>query len=179
MVKVIEAHNLENKDYNGLSDAFCVVQLNNDIFRTQTICNNLSPSWQKVFQFTNVQTICDVLNVTVYDEDYEHKYEFLGRLSMPLWKVQNNQKQWYVLKDKRLRAPAQQKQPKILLEIFFTWNTFLGCQNIIKNPKMELYCQKLPKELNTPVQSINRIKAATLGLDDMLLKVLKKVKHFE
>ena len=32
--------------------------------------------------FSDVRDIHDILEITVYDEDKEHKYEFLGKVSL-------------------------------------------------------------------------------------------------
>ena len=72
-----------------------------------------------LLSFSNVKDIHDWIEVTVYDEDKDHKYEFLGKLKIPLLKVRNNERRWYSLKDKTLRKPAKGDHPQILLEMFF------------------------------------------------------------
>jgi Ca2+-dependent lipid-binding protein len=69
-----------------------------------------------------VKDIHDVLEVTVYDEDKDHKYEFLGKAKIPLLRIQNNVRRWYSLKDKKLRKNAKGENPQILLEMFFVYN---------------------------------------------------------
>lgn len=61
----------------------------------------------------------------MFDEDKEHKYEFLGKVKIPLLKIINNEKKWYMLKDKKLRRPAKGDNPMILLEMFFVYNKVL------------------------------------------------------
>ena len=63
-----------------------------------------------------------MLEVTVYDEDKDHKYEFLGKVKIPLLRIQNNVRRWYLLKDKKLRVPAKGDNPQIMLEMFFVYN---------------------------------------------------------
>ena len=43
--------------------------------------------------------------------------EFLGKIAVPLLKVEAGKKRWYVLKDKKLRCRAKGNNPKILLEM--------------------------------------------------------------
>ena len=69
-----------------------------------------------------MKDIHDWLEVTVYDEDKDHKYEFLGKVKIPLLKIRNNERRWYSLKDKTLRKPAKGDHPQILLECFFVYN---------------------------------------------------------
>ena len=178
MVKVWEARGLANTDVIGKSDPFCVVRLNNDRFVTQTDCNNLSPSWGKVFQFTNITDICDVLEVTVYDENYDHKYDFLGRLKIPLLRMENDKKKWYALKGKYLRCHAKGMQPSILLECYFIYNKPLSLLTIIKSPRQEIFHQELPKKLNSPTHSVNRIRSVTSkGIDiEKIISLFKRSK---
>ena len=82
-----------------------------------------------LLSFSNVKDIHDWIEVTVYDEDKDHKYEFLGKLKIPLLKVRNNERRWYSLKDKTLRKPAKGDHPQILLEMFFVYNKVFKCLN--------------------------------------------------
>ena len=43
--------------------------------------------------------------------------EFLGKLAIPLLRIEPGKKRWYVLKDKKLRCRAKGNNPKILLEM--------------------------------------------------------------
>ena len=62
------------------------------------------------------------MELTVFDEDKDHKYEFLGKVKVPLLKIRNNERKWYSLKDKTLRKPAKGDHPQILVEMFFVYN---------------------------------------------------------
>lgn len=74
------------------------------------------------FHSSDVKDIHDVLEVTVYDEDKDHKFEFLGKVKIPLLRIKNNERRWYTLKDKKLRKPAKGDNPQIQLEMFFVYN---------------------------------------------------------
>ena len=98
-----------------------------------------------------MQDIHDVLEVTVYDEDKDHKYEFLGKVDIilstffllgkvdiilrtsflhrpptqimvPLLWIRNGERKWIRLKDKSLRKRAKGDEPQILLEMNVFWN---------------------------------------------------------
>ena len=81
----------------------------------------MNPMWNKIFTFA-VKDYTSVLEVTVYDEDRHHKTEFLGKISIPLWKIKNGEKKWYHLKDRKLIRAARGNCPQILLEMELIWN---------------------------------------------------------
>lgn len=138
-MKVFRAVGLASADLGGKSDPFCVVELGNARLQTQTEYKTLCPSWQKIFTF-NVRDINNVIEITVYDEDRDHKVEFLGKVAIPLLKVKNGEKRWYALKDKKLRSRAKGNSPQILLEMTVIWNPIRGCIRTL-NPKEEKYMQ--------------------------------------
>ncbi|XP_077295551.1 multiple C2 domain and transmembrane region protein [Arctopsyche grandis] len=138
-VKVFGAKGLAAADLGGKSDPFCVLELINARLQTHTEYKTLAPNWMKIFTF-NVKDITSVLEITVYDEDHDHKVEFLGKLSLPLLNIKNGDKRWYSLKDKKMRARAKGNCPQILLEMTVIWNPIKACVRAI-NPREEKYMQ--------------------------------------
>ena len=55
-----------------------------------------------------------VLEITVFDEDRDHKVEFLGRVVIPLLRIRSGEKRWYALKDKKTYARAKGIQPQVI-----------------------------------------------------------------
>ena len=74
---------------------------------------------------SNVKDINAVLEATVYDEDRDHRVEFLGKVAIPLLRVRSGQRRWYALKDRKLHARAKGNNPQILLELNVVWNEVL------------------------------------------------------
>ncbi|CAH2001215.1 unnamed protein product, partial [Acanthoscelides obtectus] len=138
-VKVYKATGLAAADLGGKSDPFCVLELGNARLQTQTEYKTLTPQWNKIFTF-NVKDINNVLEITVFDEDRDHKVEFLGKIAIPLLRIRNNEKRWYALKDKKLRSRAKGNGPQILLEMNIVWNPIRACIRTL-NPKEEKYMQ--------------------------------------
>ncbi|XP_056638791.1 multiple C2 and transmembrane domain-containing protein isoform X6 [Diorhabda sublineata] len=138
-VRVFKAQGLASADLGGKSDPFCVLELGNARLQTQTEYKTLTPSWNKIFTF-NVKDINNVLEITVFDEDRDHKVEFLGKIAIPLLRIRNGEKRWYALKDKKLRTRAKGNGPQILLEMTIIWNPIRACIRTL-NPKEEKYMQ--------------------------------------
>ena len=78
----------------------------------------------------------EVLEITVFDDNKDHKYSFLGKVwlgiiksiclpavqvVLPLLRVRPGE-QWHFLKDKGLRKPAKGMEPRILLNIALVFN---------------------------------------------------------
>ncbi|XP_071633776.1 multiple C2 and transmembrane domain-containing protein isoform X6 [Temnothorax longispinosus] len=157
-VKVYRAQGLAAADLGGKSDPFCVLELVNSRLQTQTEYKTLTPSWQKIFTF-NVKDINSVLEVTVYDEDRDHKVEFLGKVAIPLLKIRNGEKRWYALKDKKLRGRAKGNCPQILLEMTVIWNIFRACVRTL-NPKEKKYMEPEMKfKRQVFLRNVLRLKA--------------------
>lgn len=62
---------------------------------------------------SNVKDMSSVLEITVFDEDRDHKVEFLGRLAIPLMRIHNGEKRWYALKDKKMFTRAKGNSPQV------------------------------------------------------------------
>lgn len=89
---------------------------------------------------SNVKDIHSVLEVTVYDEDRDHKVEFLGKVAVPLLRIRNGEKRWYALKDKKLYSRAKGNSPQILLQMNVMWNPVRTVAYIFELSLVELTC---------------------------------------
>lgn len=125
-VKVYGATGLAAADIGGKSDPFCVLELVNARLQTQTEYKTLTPNWNKIFTF-NIKDMTSVLDLTVFDEDRDHKVEFLGRVAIPLLRIKNGEKRWYALKDKKMftRAKGVTPQVYIIFPFMFKFNNHI------------------------------------------------------
>lgn len=69
--------------------------------------------------FSNISDVTSILEVSVMDEK---KSEVVGKISIFLLKIYNDEKKWYALKDSTLREPAKGNNPRILLEMNLHWS---------------------------------------------------------
>ncbi|KAK3913702.1 Multiple C2 and transmembrane domain-containing protein [Frankliniella fusca] len=164
-VKVFRAQGLAAADLGGKSDPFCVLELVNARLQTQTEYKTLAPQWNKIFTF-NVKDINSVLEITVYDEDRDHKVEFLGKLAIPLIRVRSGEKRWYCLKDKNLTSRAKGNNPQILLEMTVIWNQIRASIRTI-NPKEKKYMQSETKfKRQVFLRNVMRLKTLIMCVID-------------
>ncbi len=126
--------------------------------------------------FSDVKDIHDVLEITVYDEDKDHKCEFLGKVALPLLKIKNNERRWFMLKDKKLRKSAKGDNPQIYLEMFFVYNTVRASVRTF-NPKQLKYEDRSDIKFKHSVfmRNVNRVKAATADFDPEV--VLREIQY--
>ncbi|GFS95314.1 multiple C2 and transmembrane domain-containing protein 1 [Nephila pilipes] len=164
IVKVFKAQGLAAADLCGKSDPFCVVEMVNARLQTHTEYKTLTPEWNKIFTF-QITDIHSVLEVTVYDEDRDKRCEFLGKVAIPLLKVRNGEKKWYVLKDKKLRTRSK---GQILLEIYVFYNP-IRASFITFTPKEAKYMQQEQKfKRSIFVKNVNRVKMMLFGVVELL-----------
>ncbi|CCD68502.2 C2 domain-containing protein [Caenorhabditis elegans] len=137
-VKLFGAEDLVAKDFGGKSDPFAVLELVNTRVQTNTIYKTLSPSWNKIYTFA-VKDIHTCLQVTIYDEDPNNRFEFLGRVQIPLKSIRNCQKRWYGLKDEKLRKRVK---GEVLLEMDVIWNPIRAAIRTFKPKEIKYMSQE-------------------------------------
>ncbi|CAD6184133.1 unnamed protein product [Caenorhabditis auriculariae] len=139
-VKVYAATDLQAKDIGGKSDPFVVLELVNTRLQTHTEYKTLNPEWNKIFTF-KVKDVHVCLEVTVYDEDPNNKFEFLGKVAIPLLTIRNCEKRWFALKDRKLKSRVK---GEILLEMDLIWNQVRAAFRTFK-PKEHKFVQQEQK----------------------------------
>ncbi|KAI5634767.1 c2 domain-containing protein [Phthorimaea operculella] len=134
-----------NKTYDLKVDAYCVLELDNSRVQTHTVRCSCEPNWNKTYDFP-VNDITSTLDITVYDESIitSMKGETLGKISIPLLRINNEEKRWYALKDRSKKGSARGNCPRILLEMAVVWNPIKASVRVL-TPKETKYTQKPPK----------------------------------
>ncbi|UJR36030.1 hypothetical protein I4U23_028768 [Adineta vaga] len=153
-IKIYQARDLSAKDINGKSDPFCVIELDSTRLRTHTIYKTLDPVWNKSF-IIPVQDIHSILELTIYDEDMNKSTEFIGKVAIPLLAIQNGEKKWMTLKDRKCILPV-----KGIIEIEATL-IYSNLRAVIRtfNPRQVRYYQQDGKfRVAVFKQHINRVR---------------------
>ncbi|XP_017106858.2 multiple C2 and transmembrane domain-containing protein isoform X1 [Drosophila bipectinata] len=164
-VKVFGATGLAAADIGGKSDPFCVLELGNARLQTQTEYKTLTPNWNKIFTF-NVKDITQVLEITVYDEDRDHRVEFLGKLVIPLLRIKSGAKRWYTLKDKNLCVRAKGNSPQIQLELTVVWNEIRAVCRALQPKEEKLIQQEAKFKRQLFLRNVNRLKEIIMDILD-------------
>ncbi len=87
------------------------------------------------------------------------RFEFLGKLSIPLLQIESGRKRWFALKDKKQRCRAKGANPQILLELTLAWNPLRASVRTF-NPKEERYMQAAEKfKRQIFLNNVMRLKA--------------------
>lgn len=105
-----------------------------------------------------------VLEITVFDEDRDHKVEFLGRIVIPLFKIRNGEKRWYALKDKKTYTRAKGTTPQILLEMTVIWSPIRAALRALEPKEVKLVQQEAKFKRQLFLRNVTRLKALLLYL---------------
>jgi hypothetical protein len=110
-----------------------------------------------------------VLDVTVFDEDRDHKVEFLGRVMIPLLRAaaHNGEKRWYALKDKNLTTRAKGVSPQIQLEITVQWNPIRAALRVLEPKEEKLVTQEAKFKRQLFLRNVTRLKQIIMFFIDV------------
>ncbi|KOB69006.1 putative transmembrane 1 protein, partial [Operophtera brumata] len=118
-VTIIGARGLSALGISCKADAYCVLELDNSRVQTHTVSGTTDPTWDKNYTFA-VNDVTSTLDITVYDESLIN--ENLGRISVPLLRIENDEKRWYALKNRSKKTNAKGNCPRILVQMSLVWN---------------------------------------------------------
>lgn len=108
---------------------------------------------------SRVNDIHEALDVTVFDEDPHKKFEFLGRVLIPLLSIENGVKKWYTLKDKRC---VSRSKGQILLEMSLTYNPIRAGIRTVNPKETMIVAPDLKFKRSVFIRNVNRTKAIVM-----------------
>ena len=105
-----------------------------------------------------------------------YRFEFLGKLALPLLRMENGRKRWYALKDKKMRCRAKgssssssssgaNANPQILLEFELHWNRARAAIRTL-NPKEDRYmttAEKFKRQVGRNNLDVNTVCCCTFA----------------
>ncbi|KAF6718091.1 Extended synaptotagmin-1 [Oryzias melastigma] len=106
-IHLLAGQNLVPKDnrlggiMKGKSDPYVKISIGGETFTSQTINENLNPTWNEMYEVILTQLPGQELHVEVFDKDMDMKDDFMGRLKIDLKDIIDAQyaDQWYPLSD--------------------------------------------------------------------------------
>ncbi|KAF9419196.1 hypothetical protein HW555_004123 [Spodoptera exigua] len=138
-VKVIGA-----KGLYGKPNAYCTLELDNEKVQTPSVSSSAEPVWNKTYVF-NIYDVASTFELKVYDRSINSLlYDFLGRVIIPLLRINNGETCWYALKDSCKKKGARGNCPRVRLEMNIFWNPVIASLKLFR-PKQVKYITKPPK----------------------------------
>ncbi|GBP88380.1 Multiple C2 and transmembrane domain-containing protein [Eumeta japonica] len=125
--------------------ALCVLELDNARVQTHAARAAPDPLWNQTYTF-DIMDITSTLEVSVQDQCIVSPImgEALGKVCIPLLRINNGEKRWYALKDKTKKSGARGNCPRILLEMHAVWNPIKASLRLL-TPKEAKYIKKQGK----------------------------------
>lgn len=102
--------------------------------------------------------MAEPLDITVFDEDRDHKVEFLGRVMIPLLRIRSGEKRWYALKDKKLMSRAKGNCPQILLEMYVAYSPIRAAVRVLEPKEEKLIQQEIKFKRQLFMRNVARLK---------------------
>ncbi|KAL0872114.1 hypothetical protein ABMA27_004534 [Loxostege sticticalis] len=155
-------------------ECYCVLKLGNQRLQTHTEYKTNDPNWMKLFIF-EVNDITSILEVIVYEEK---KNEEVGKISILLLRIHNDEKVWYALKDSTQRDRAKGNNPRILLEMSTSWNLLKASIRVINPKEADLLHGEEKLDRRLFARNLSRAKAVSQWVLDAL-RVIKTCFEWE
>ncbi|GLJ18802.1 hypothetical protein SUGI_0335720 [Cryptomeria japonica] len=86
-VRVLKARDLAARDLDGSSDPYAKIRVGNHTIRTRTVSRNLNPFWDQVFALSKDKLSSSTMEISLWDEDFGKKDDFLGLVSFDLQEI--------------------------------------------------------------------------------------------
>ncbi|CAG9575847.1 unnamed protein product [Danaus chrysippus] len=116
-VNVICAKGLTSKP-----NAYCTLQIDNEKVETHRAGSSMEPKWNKCYIF-KIYDVTSTLDFKIYDSSVTNVLnDSLGKISIPLLRINSGMTRWYALKDKSKRHNARGNCPRVLLKMDMAWN---------------------------------------------------------
>ena len=135
-VTVVEGRDLKALDFNGASDPYCILQVEEQFEQTKCQKNTLNPIWDETFHF-KIERGNEVLKITVMDKDWdEDKDDFEGQWAIGVDQLRDQLKVEKVI-PLLPENPYEKWQGKIKLELRWIYSVVKLLKDLIQEHELE------------------------------------------
>jgi hypothetical protein len=167
---VIEGINLKAMDFNGVSDPYCVLQVENQMEQTNCQKKTLNPTWDQTFTF-RIERGNEILKLVVMDKDWNaDSDDFLGQCAIGVDMLRDQQK---VEKYLTLQSdnPYEKWQGRVRVELRWIHSVAKLLRDLIQEHKNEHQrTQDLKKEYQ---EKIYKLQSPFWWMDKNQIKELE------
>lgn len=168
----VTVHKADLTDYKfSKINLFCKLELVNKKYYTKIEPKTLTPNWGQSFKFKIKDITGPRLEISIYYETALENSKLVGNISLPLLKIQNRTRKWFVLQHKSKDAI----KGKIFLEFEISYNPIKAALKTIFTPK------EINKALEDGKIRFNKTHFLrnVIRLKHILLEFLESAKFFK
>ncbi|XP_052747545.1 multiple C2 and transmembrane domain-containing protein [Bicyclus anynana] len=169
-VKVIGAKGLTSKP-----NAYCTLEIDNERVETNRAGTSAEPVWNKYYDF-KIYDITSTLDIKIYDSSLKNAFlnESIGKVSIPLLRINNGMIRSYALKDKKKRNNAEGNCPRIQVQMSLAWNPVKATVKLFQAKELK-HIKKPPKVDLALIYNNTKVIADLLTLTVELNEYYKQV----
>ncbi|XP_050673288.1 multiple C2 and transmembrane domain-containing protein-like isoform X1 [Leptidea sinapis] len=136
-VKVVGVRGLGSKP-----SAYCTLRVDNQSVQTHRARTTTEIVWNRCYVF-DIHDIISTLDLKVYESSLANTFlnESLGKVSIPLLKIVNEEMRWYALKVKNRAGSTRGNCPRVLLQMSIMWNPVKATLKLFQ-PREETHLKK-------------------------------------
>uniref|UniRef100_A0A673L6F6 Multiple C2 and transmembrane domain-containing protein 1-like n=1 Tax=Sinocyclocheilus rhinocerous TaxID=307959 RepID=A0A673L6F6_9TELE len=150
-ISLIEAHDLQPMDANGLSDPYVKFRMGHQKYKSKTMPKTLNPQWREQFDFHLYDEQGGFIDVTIWDKDAGKKDDFMGRCQVDLSLLSKECTH-------RLDLPLEEGEGSLVLLVTLTASAAVSISDLSVNILDDLHERKEILHRYSLLRSFHNIK---------------------
>uniref|UniRef100_A0A671QJV3 Multiple C2 and transmembrane domain-containing protein 1-like n=1 Tax=Sinocyclocheilus anshuiensis TaxID=1608454 RepID=A0A671QJV3_9TELE len=150
-ISLIEAHDLQPMDANGLSDPYVKFRMGHQKYKSKTIPKTLNPQWREQFDFHLYDEQGGFIDITIWDKDAGKKDDFMGRCQVDLSLLSKECTH-------RLDLPLEEVEGSLVLLVTLTASAAVSISDLSVNILDDLHERKEILHRYSLLRSFHNIK---------------------